>query len=233
MQPRLCLRRSTSFPASAVALLLSSRFSRLLPFLCTAALVGRAVAAPIYSNDFEKEAVDKVPAETMVLSGDFQVKEEGGKKFLELPGSPLETFGLLFGPAQPGEANASGRFFGTKQGRKFPAFGISLGGVSGYRLEMSGGKKALELFKGEESRGTVPFEWTSGSWTFLRIQIRKTDTGCKVEGKAWTEGTPEPEKWNISLDEKIPPPGGRAAIWGTPYSGTPIRYDDLLLDAVK
>jgi hypothetical protein len=196
-------------------------------------LAGPALAGPIYSNDFENDAVDKVPAETMVLSGDFQVKEEGGKKFLELPGSPLETFGLLFGPAQPGEATASGRFFGTKQGRKFPAFGISLGGVSGYRLEMSGGKKALELFKGDESRGTVPYEWTSGAWTFLRIQVRKTADGCTVEGKAWTEGTPEPAKWNISIDEKIPPPAGRAAIWGTPYSGTPIRYDDLLLDAVK
>jgi hypothetical protein len=233
MQPRLCPRPFTFSPHPAVALFPSSRFSRLLPIVCAAALAGRALAAPIYSNDFEKDAVDKVPAETMVLSGDFQVKEEGGKKFLELPGSPLETFGLLFGPAQQGEATASARFFGTKQGRKFPAFGISLGGVSGYRLEMSGGKKALELFKGDESRGTVPFDWTSGAWTFLRIQIRKTATGCTVEGKAWTKGTPEPEKWNISLDEKTPPPAGRAAIWGTPYSGTPIRYDDLLLDAVR
>jgi hypothetical protein len=217
---------TVAFPASF-------RFPALLPLLGCLTLAGPALAAPIYSNDFEKEAVDKAPAESMVLSGDFQVKEEGGKKFLELPGSPLETFGLLFGPAQQGEATARARFFGTKQGRKFPAFGISLGGVSGYRLEMSGGKKALELFKGEESRGTVPYEWTSGAWTLLRIQLRKTATGCTVEGKAWTEGTPEPEKWNISLDEKTPPPAGRAGIWGTPYSGTPIRFDDLLLDAVK
>lgn len=206
--------------------------SRLLPFI-TAMLIAGAVAAPIYSNDFEKETAEKIPAETMVLSGDFLVKEEGGKRFLELPGSPLETFGILFGPAQPGEANATGRFFGTKQGRKFPAFGLSLGGVSGYKLEMSGGKKALELFKGEESLGTVPFEWTSGAWIFLRLQVRKTDSGCTVEGKAWTEGTPEPAKWNISIDAKTPPPAGRAAVWGTPYAGTPIRYDDLLLDAVK
>ena len=187
----------------------------------------------MFAIDFSKAAVDKAPEGAMVLSGDFAVKEEGGKKFLELPGSPLETFGMLFGPSQPGEATVSGKFFGTKAGRKFPAFGISLGGVSGYRLEMSGGKKALEIFKAEDSRGTVPFEWTAGAWTWLRLQVRKTDKGCVVEGKAWADGTPEPEKWQISFDETIAPPAGRAAIWGTPYAGTPIRFDDLRLDAVK
>lgn len=218
---------------SAVALLPSSRSSRLLPLILVSSLAVSALGESVYVRDFEKDAVDKVPAEAMVLSGDFLVKEEGGNKFLELPGSPLETFGLLFGPAQEGPLQATGRFFGTKQGRKFPAFGLSLGGVSGYRLEMSGGKKALELFKGEESRGTVPFEWTSGAWTFLRIQVRATPGGCTVEGKAWTEGSPEPEKWAISIEEKNAPPAGRAAVWGTPYSGTPIRYDDLKLDAAK
>ena len=163
----------------------------------------------------------------MVLSGDFTVAEEGGQKFLELPGAPLETFGLLFGPPQPGDATATARFFGTKQGRKFPAFGISLGGVSGYRLEMSGAKKALELFKGDESRTTVPFEWQSGTWLHLRLQLRKSATGSVIQGKAWPDGTPEPEKWTLTFEEKLPPPPGRAAIWGTPYSGTPIRYDDL------
>jgi hypothetical protein len=201
--------------------------------LCLALASASFAAEAVFQNDFEQATPGKLPENMMVLSGDFQVQAAEGKKYLELPGAPLETFGLLFGPAQAGEASASASFHSTKQGRKFPAFGISLGGVSGFRLEMSGGKKSLELFKGDESRGTVPFEWTSGSWTMLRIQLRKTAEGTQVEGKAWAAGTPEPEKWSITLDEKTPVPPGRAALWGTPYAGTPIRFDDLQVGPVK
>jgi len=202
-----------------------------LPRCASAILL--VLVAPLFAADapftenFEKATVGKLPENTMVLSGDFVVAEEGGAKFLELPGSPLDTFGLLFGPTQAGDVTASGRFFGTKQGRKFPAFGLSVGGVSGYRMEMSGGKKTLELLKGDESRTSVPFEWQSGVWTHLKLQLKKTATGCMVQGKAWADGSPEPEKWQITLEEKTPPPAGRAAIWGAPYAGTPIRYDDL------
>lgn len=187
--------------------------------------------APVFQSDFTTAEVGKLPEGMMVLSGEFAVQQEGGKKFLELPGSPLESFGLLFGPALPAEAEATARFFGTKQGRKFPAFGLGVGGVSGYRLEMSGGKKALEIFKGDELRQGVPFEWTSGTWTFLRLRTRQEGAGSLVEGKAWAEGAPEPKEWAITLREPTPLPTGRAALWGTPYAGTPIRYDGLSVGA--
>ncbi len=37
------------------------------------------------------------------------------------------------------------------------------------------------------------------------------------------------KEWMISLDEKAPPHEGRPSIWGSPYSGTPIRFDDLMV----
>src|SRR5438874_13641621 len=62
---------------------------------------GRAAEGKvIYENNFEKAEVGKVPEDFLVLDGAFTVKEEGGNKFLELPGAPLDTFGLLFGPTQ-------------------------------------------------------------------------------------------------------------------------------------
>lgn len=220
-------------PFASLRLATSRRGRALLGLgLVTVLIVTAWAAEPAaFQADLTKAEVGKLPEGMMVLSGDFTVREEGGKKFLELPGSPLESFGLLFGPPQPAEAEASGRFFGTKQGRKFPAFGLSLGGVSGYRLEMSGGKKALEISKGDELRKSVPFEWTSGSWTHLRLRVRPEGGGCVVEGKAWPEGTPEPAEWSITLAEPTPPPAGRAALWGAPYAGTPIRYDDLRVEA--
>jgi hypothetical protein len=193
-------------------------------------LLAVAGAAPTYENNFESAPAEKAPEGAMAIAGDFMVKQEGGNKFLELPGEPLDTFGILFGPAGQGDLVARAKFFGTKTGRKFPAFGVSLGGVGGYRLMMSGGKKSLEIFKADEVVKSVPFEWTSGEWTLLRLQVRKAGAGWIVEGKAWSATGSEPKDWQISLEVKEAPPAGRAGLWGSPYSGTPIRFDDLVIE---
>jgi hypothetical protein len=222
---------------------------RIFPFalaLSVAALMPPLGAAdapvkPLYHTDFEKveegkaagdlkiTAADGKPvSEFMVMSGEFVVKQDGKDgKFLELPGEPLDTFGLLFGPSPEGNATASARFFGTKKGRKFPAFAVSLGGAAGYRLQVSAAKKTLEIFQGDEARQSVAYEWTDASWTSLRIQIRKAGDGWVIEGKAWAAGTPEPAAWNITYETKEEPAAGKAGIWGNPFSGTPIRFDDL------
>jgi hypothetical protein len=187
---------------------------------------------PAFEANFEDGTVDKAPKGAMAIAGDFAVKEEGGNKFLELPGEPLDTFGMLFGTAGQADWSATARFFGTKTGRKFPAFAISLGGVGGYRLAMSGGKKSLELFKGDEVVKSVPYEWVSGEWTKLRLQVRKNGEAWVVEGRAWLASAPEPKDWQISLESPVAPPTGRAGLWGSPYSGTAIRFDDLVVGPV-
>ncbi len=195
-------------------------------------LAGSAASAGevVYENDFEKSEVGNIGKEFTAIAGAFAVQSEGGNKFLELPGSPLDTFGLLFGPAVSGDSTASARFFGTKRGRKLPAFGISLNGVSGYRLQVSAAKKALEIFKGDESKVSVPFDWQTGTWTRLRIQVRNVGNGWVAEGKAWADGSAEPADWMIKFEDSESSTPGRAGIWGAPYSGTPIRFDDLKLE---
>ena len=193
-----------------------------------------SAAEPLYYNDFGTVALDKPPADVMIMAGGFAVKENADDgKYLELPGEPLDTFGLLFGPTVKDDASASARFFGTKTGRKFPTFGVSLNGVGGYRLQVSPAKNALEFFKGDEVKLSVPFTWTPGVWTTLLITVRKAGAGWVVEGKAWPSGTPEPAKPLITLEESTAPTPGRAGIWGSPYSGTPIRFGDLLVAPVK
>jgi hypothetical protein len=211
------------------------KFSRpiLLSFLVLSITWPIDGAEPLYKNDFESAEVGKTPKEMMVTAGDFTVKQDKDGKYLELPGEPLDTFGLLFGPSAKDDISASARFFGTKKGRKLPSFGVSLNGVNGYRLQVSAAKGELEFFKGDESKLSVPYTWTSDAWTTLRITVRKKGDGWLIEGKAWTAGSPEPEKPQISLEEKTAPSAGRAGIWGSPYSGTPIRFDDLLLEAAK
>jgi hypothetical protein len=34
------------------------------------------------------------------------------------------------------------------------------------------------------------------------------------------------------VDEKEAPLAGRAGLWGSPYAGTPIRFDDLVVSQV-
>jgi hypothetical protein len=102
--------------------------------------------------------------------------------------------------------------------------------VGGYKLQVSPAKKILELFRGEEVVTNAPLAWESGSWTFLRLQSRKTADGSfQVDGKAWKQGEPEPKEWQISRADKAEVPPGPQSIWGMPYAGTPIQFDDILV----
>src|SRR5688500_163587 len=189
------------------------------------------LAAMLYADGFDKAEPGKVPEDVMVLEGGFAVREEGGNRFMELPGAPLETMGLLFGPTETENVQASARVYGTGKGRRFPTFAIGLNGGSGYKLQMAPGKKALEILKGEtEELASAPYAWESGTWAMMRLQVRKTgESQWQIEGKAWKHGATEPAKWLISHVETTAPIPGRAGIWGMPYSGTPIRFDDLTM----
>jgi hypothetical protein len=201
----------------------------------TVAATCAAEVEPVYRNDFEKASAGNVPDEMMVLDGSFGVTTGAdGNKYLELPGSPLETYGVLFGPAEVAGLSVQARIQGTGKGRRFPVFGVGLNGVGGYRLHVSPAKKALELFRGDEPITTAPFNWESGSWTVLRLEQVKVKEGeYAVRGKAWKLGEKEPADWAIKHTAKAEIPPGRPSIWGSPYAGTPIQFDDLRVTPVK
>jgi hypothetical protein len=80
----------------------------------------------------------------------------------------------------------------------------------------------------------APFAWESDSWTLLTLRVRKVKDGeFAVEGKAWKQGAAEPARWTVTYTEKSEPLAGRASLWGNPFAGTPIDFDDLLVAAVK
>ena len=200
----------------------------LLGFAC--ASFAEDAGKPVYQNDFERSEVGKVPEDLIELGGEFVVKADGTNKVLELPGAPLDSFGAQFGPAEKDNVVASVRIFGTSKGRRAPTFGVGLGGVSGWKLQLSPNKKALELLRDAEIKASVNFDWKSGEWTQLRLQIHKVKDGeWKIEGKAWQTGS-EPKEWMISFDEKEEPVAGKASVLGSPFAGTPIWFDDLRVD---
>ena len=116
----------------------------------------------------------------------------------------------------------------------FPSFGVGLNGVSGYRLLCSPNRREIELKKGDDVKAKLPLKWTSDTWTHFRLRVVKVKDGeWKVRGKLWEQGKKEPEKWLLEFTEKAEPLHGKAAIWGTPYSGKTIKYDDLKVVPAK
>lgn len=192
--------------------------------------VALAAEATLFQENFDSAEVGKVPAGMLVLDGGFAVREEAGNKLLELPGDPLDSYGILIGPALKDGATLTARVFGTAKGRRAPTFGIGLGGASGHRLVISPGKKEIELLKLDADLASAPFEWPSGKWLQLKLQIRPgANGGARIEGKAWTEGSPEPAAWTLTFDDPEAPRPGRPGLFGSPFAGTPIRYDDIVL----
>ncbi len=197
------------------------------------------LAAPpqtLFESDFQQSPLNEVPPGFLVLDGAFTIQTEGDQRFLELPGAPLETFGLLTLPKENFKDNIAihARLFGTAKGRRAPTFAVGLGGVGGYRLVVSPGKKQLELVRSDAVKASAAFEWKSGAWTHLRLQVRKlTTTTWRLEGKAWTDGQQEPADWTLTCDDSTELPAGRPSLWGSPFSGTPIRFDDVRVTTVE
>ncbi|HTI71310.1 MAG TPA: hypothetical protein VMF06_15170 [Candidatus Limnocylindria bacterium] len=208
------------------------RFAFALGILAVTASTLWGADKPGYSQDFSSTPVGEVPSDMIVSDGQFAVKDDNGNKLIELPGSPLESFGLVFGPNEAAGVEIQAMIRGTKTGRKFPTFAAGLNGISGYKLRVAPAKNAIELAKGDEIKASVPFTWKSGEWVKLKLQVVKADGGVTLQGRAW-QGTEEPKEWAISFTDKEPLKAGKASVWGMPYSGTPIQFDDLKVSAVQ
>lgn len=183
----------------------------------------------VFENDWSGAIVGEEPADLFVLDGAFTVMEMDGDKALALPGAPVGDFGFLFGPRVKGKpAELRCRMFSTRKGRRMPAFAAGLGGVSGYRLRLNAAARNLQLLRGEKTLVTVPFVWQPGAWTNLRLRAEpKGDAGAVVSAKAWSADSEEPVDWTVVHKDSEPYAGGKCTLWGLPYAGTEILFDDL------
>ena len=75
-----------------------------LALMCGALRARCAEPAILSRNDFSQAEIGRLPEGMLVLNGGFAVREEGENRFVELPGTPLDGYDVLFGPA--GEQDA-------------------------------------------------------------------------------------------------------------------------------
>jgi hypothetical protein len=209
-----------------------TRITLLLTLLAAAgAATPAGDAPPLYSNDFAKLSPGKLPDDQfLALAGDFAVKDVDGNRLLELAGTPLDSLGLLFGPTpEAPTGTVSARIWAATTGKRFPEFGVGTNDAGGYKLWLMPRQKLVAIRKGDETVATAPYAgWKDQSWTRLMLQVSKAgDNAWAVRGKVWADGAAEPKDWTISYGEQTEPTPGRASVWGNPYSGQPIRFDDL------
>ena len=200
---------------------------------CAAVALG---AAEKYHTDFSAAEGGKLPADVQAVTGGYKVAEFEKHKVLELPGEPLDVFGLLFGPTGAAEVDVRARAWSATSGRRMPEFGVGTGDVAGYRLMLLPAAKRLELRRGDEPVRFVELKepWRSGSWTWLRLRVAKKNGGSwSVEGKTWPADGQEPHDWQLTYEAAQAPHAGRASVWGIPFSGQPIRFDDLSVEPAK
>ena len=166
--------------------------------LCAGKQKGFTAEKIVYENNFEKAELDKVPNEFLVLDGGFAVKQDGTNKLFELPGAPLETFGVLFGPTVETDVAVRAKIHGSAKGRRFPTLAVGLNGVGGYKLQVSPAKKLIELSRGDEVVASAPSETKLDSWLMLQLENRKvSENDWKISGKVWQEKSVEPKEPTI------------------------------------
>lgn len=196
-------------------------------------MLGVAKAETIYENDFQSVELGEEPDEFLVLDGQFVAQEEGTERFLVLPGAPLDNFGALFGPSRREGMRIRVRIMGQSKRRLAPAFGVGLHGLGGFKLMVSANKRKLELLRGDELISSIDYRWQIKDWTQIVFEARpKGESGWLVRGKIWSAAEPEPADWTIQASADTAPPRGKASIWGHPFSGYPIRYDDIVVESV-
>ena len=182
----------------------------------------------IYKNDFSTTPSGEEPEGMFVLAGDFKVRERESNSVLILPGEPLGDFGILFGSRRQDNVAIRARISSDSRGRRMPTFSIGLNGRSGYRLRVNAAAKSVQLLKGGDVFSDAHFEWLPNTWIWLDLQVEKTDDKLWIiTGKTWLGDSLEPEDANVRMEDNKIPAKGKASVWGTPYSGKAILFDDF------
>jgi hypothetical protein len=185
--------------------------------------------APVFSENFDKAAVGKPGKEILPYAGAFEVKDVGGgNKVLELPGAPLETMGALFGPEEHLFVDVRAKVWATTSGKRYPEFGVGASNLSGYRLLLLPRQNRLVIRRADVEVASAPCDgWKPETWTNFHLAIVPAGDRWRVTGTAWPAGAEEPKLATVVFDDAEKPSAGRASVWGMPFSGKPIRFDEL------
>ncbi len=145
----------------------------------------------------------------------------------------MGDFAVILGPRRSSDVAIRARIRAEKRGRLRPTFGVGLGGTAGYKLLVAGNHRAVEIERQDSTVKKTSYEWKPGGWTCVHFALVAEDDGLVARGKVWPAGEEEPADWTIEAPLENKPPAGRPSLWGVPYSGKPIWFDDVVVRPVK
>ena len=186
-----------------------------------------------FEENFSSLEAGSEPETLFILDGAYAVSQEENDKRLTLPGSPVGDFGLLFGPrVREKSLSLTFSFLATKKGRRLPALAAGLGGVRSYRFRLNAATGEILLFRQDVEIGKVAYQWESGAWCKVRFQAIPGDgENTRIRLKLWKRDADEPDEWLLDQVDPNGFAGGKCALWGYPYAGTPIHFDDLKIES--
>ena len=174
------------------------------------------------------------PKEVFVVDGTIKVAKKDNNTALMIDPSPIVDANAQLGDSSNGTSSVEARFFASKKGRSYPRFGVSVHGMSGYRLIVNCAKKEIELIKSDAVVTTAPCPWATDTWTHVKLEARQIE-GKKwtVTAKAWAADAKEPTDALITHEDNTIKGQGKAAVWGTPFSEMPIFIDDIKIEVTS
>ena len=184
-----------------------------------------------FSEDFSQLEIGSEPDSIFVLDGLYTVQKQGDdERSLLLPGTPMGDFGLLFGPRiKEKSLEISFSFFASKKGRRMPSIAAGIGGVRGYRLRLNPASRNIVFSLDEEAIWQLPLSWQGDKWWSIRFRAMpgESNQATRLSFKLWPRDQQEPTDWVVSEEFGFVYEGGKCALWGFPYSSTPILFDDI------
>lgn len=193
--------------------------------------------APLYAGQQNFDitadawAEGEPPKEVFIVDGTIKIAAHEGNKALVVDPAPITDASAQLAVSANGAAKIEARILAFKRGRSAPRFGVSVHGMSGYRLLVNPVKKTLDLVKGEQTLASAPCVWESGKWIKLQLEAKKGEGETwHITGKAWSAEAAEPAEPaapQINHEDKGLKGQGKCAIWATPYSGEPVYFDDI------
>lgn len=198
-------------------------------FATSLLLLTQAYSADLKTFTFTSEEWPEgdPPKEVFVVDGTVKVAAKDGNKAIMVSPENLVEASAQFAVSAAGESVIKAKVFASKKGRTNPRFGVAVHGMSGYRLILNAPKKQLELIKSDEILAQIPITWTSDAWLWMKLEARKNGDDWTITGKTWAADATEPAEAQITHTDKKLKGQGKASVWATPYSQTPIYFDDI------
>jgi hypothetical protein len=128
------------------------------------------------------------------------------------------------GPANLSSTTIEADVRAEKKGRRQGDVGLIAGG---YTLDLQGAHQRLQVRSWASELAfskQVDFAWEPDTWYRMKLRVENGAT-CKVRGKVWKRGEPEPAAWTIEFDDPSGILSGAPGVYAD--SSTNLDWDNL------